>query len=476
MAQAESLREFCEPRAGLCGVRHSLAWAERTFGDANLGDARRTARLVEVADGVCARPAGRLTQVFHDPAQREGAFRLIENSAVCADEVARASHRATARSCSNEPFVFVPVDETSLSFTDVKGSKFGPTSNKNVVHRGMFAMSALAVNSEGTPLGTLALEYWLRPEARCPKWKQDRRAGHERQSHLWRRALQNAAKVMNAHAPDCRPWFQLDRGADCGDVLALAHQQSLFVTVRSAHNRAIEGRAKDYLRPRLKAQPVLARMTVNVPARKQQPARVANLQVRATRLRFRVAKAGKKRRSVWVEMWAVFVSEPQRRKNAIQWMLWTTFPVTSAENALKVVRGYSMRWRVEEFHRAWKSGHCDIESSQLRSPAAMQRWGAITAAVAARAEHLKLRSRTEPEAAALSELTQHEIDAAILLSETRKHKPGDAITLEQAVDLIARIGGYIGKASGGPPGTATISRGLDRVAAAAKVLALGRSG
>lgn len=456
-------------------MQKSLQWAQQTFGDADLGDARRVGRLLKVAAGVCARPAGRVTQVFQRSAQREGAFRFVENAAVDADEIARASHRATARRCAKESMVFVAVDQTSLSFADHAGTKFGRTGRSNAVHRGMFAMSALAVDSRGTTLGTTALEYWVRPAEHCPKWKQDKRPAHERESHLWRRALDSTMEVMRAQAPECTPWFQLDRGADFGDVLDLAHQESLLITVRSAHDRAIEGRTKGYLWQRMKSQSVLGQMSVAVPARAEPVARVARLNVRAQRLRFRVANAGKQRRSVWVEMWAVFVTEPARR-DGIEWMLWTTYPVHTFDDAIEVVRGYSMRWRIEEFHRAWKSGHCDIESSQLRSVDAVQRWGAITAAVAARAEHLKLRSRAEPQAPASSELTQHEIDAAILLSETKKHRPGDNITLEQAVDLIARVGGYIGKSSGGPPGTATITRGLDRIDGAAKVLEIQRSG
>jgi len=280
---------------------------------------------------------------------------------------------------------------------------------------------------------------------------------------------------MHAEAPSCTPWYQLDRGADFGDVLELAYERSLLVTVRSAHNRALEGRSKGYLWPRMKAQPVLGRMSVKVPARHGRPQRVAQLNIRAQRFRFRVAKAGKQRRTVWVEMSAVLVTEPKKR-DGIEWMLWTTYPTECFEDAVQVVRGYSMRWRIEEFHRAWKSSHCDIESSQLRSVDAMQRWGAITAAVAARAEYLKLRSRAEPDAPADSELSRNEIDAAILLSETKKYKHGDQVTLQEVVNLIAQIGGYIGKSSGGPPGTVTISRGLERVEVAAYVLAKMRSG
>src|SRR5690606_6509071 len=103
----------------------------------------------------------------------------------------------------------------------------------------------------------------------------------------------------------------------------------------------------------------------------------------------------------------------------ICWILLTTHPLESLADCLLVIRSYTCRWRVEEFHKAWKSGLCDVESSQLRSYAAIQRWASILAAVAARAERLKRLSRETPDVDALTEFSQDEIDATILYMETK---------------------------------------------------------
>jgi hypothetical protein len=161
----------------------------------------------------------------------------------------------------------------------------------------------------------------------------------------------------------------------------------------------------------------------------------------------------------------------------LEWWLLTTASVARLEDALEVVRNYTRRWRIEEFHRAWKSGVCNIEQSQLRSARAFQRWATIGAAVAARAERLKHLSRTHGELDAEQELSRAEIDAAIVLSRTKRYGVGAVITLEQAVALIAAIGGYTGKSSGGPPGVRVIQRGLEEVIVGARLLdALRRSG
>jgi hypothetical protein len=415
--------------------------------------------------------------VYPEGAQREGAFRLIENDEIDAAAIAAASHRSTARRCATLSIVYVGVDSTTLAVVDRQQKKFGRIGPINTIHRGMLVMSGLAVDSSGTTLGTTALEYWVRGEERCPRWGSDFRPAEQRESSLWRRAIASTLRVMREQSPNCTPWFQMDRGADFGDVLQLAHEQSLCVTVRASYDRAIESeRPYTTLWPRLQKEPVLGHMTVFLPARPERVARTARLSLRAKKLRFRVARAGRRKRSQWLEMTAVYVKEITQRRDAIEWMLWTTYPVNTVQDVVAVARGYTMRWRIEDFHRAWKRGGCDIESSQLRSVSALQRWGAITAAVAARAEHLKLLSRSEPERDAESELSRDEIDAAIILTKTKKHHIGDKLTLQQAVTLIAQCGGYIGKSSGGPPGTQTITRGLHDVMTAAAVLAATRSG
>ena len=90
--------------------------------------------------------------------------------------------------------------------------------------------------------------------------------------------------------------------------------------------------------------------------------------------------------------------------------------------------------------------------------------------MAARAERLKTASRSDPDVDAETELSRAEIDAAIIMYKATPYAVGDSLTLAQAVDIIARIGGYIGKSSGGPPGVKVIQRGIDRIQGAAEVL------
>ena len=100
----------------------SRRWAGMEFGDAQLGDKRRTRRLVEMTSQMLTNPAGKVTQVFRESAAREGAFRFLENADIAAAEIAAAARRAAARWCFGQPFVFIPIDGTSLNLTDEQHS------------------------------------------------------------------------------------------------------------------------------------------------------------------------------------------------------------------------------------------------------------------------------------------------------------------------------------------------------------------
>jgi hypothetical protein len=185
-------------------------------------------------------------------------------------------------------------------------------------------------------------------------------------------------------------------------------------------------------------------------------------------LLLRNKKNGKLMPTSFNVVWAREVNNVPPNEKPLDWMLFTNYPVDTLEQARQVIYGYSQRWRIEDFHRTWKSGHCDIESSQLRSQHALKKWATVMAAVAMRVERIKLLARTQPDLPASVELSPTEI-RALLLMKRKYAKRTEQITddmmptIAQATEWIARLGGYTGKSSGGPPGSITIGRGLEYV-------------
>src|SRR5205814_8348 len=127
--------------------------------------------------------------------------------------------------------------------------------------------------------------------------------------------------------------------------------------------------------------------------------RTAVMQVQVAAVELDLLDPASKRHAV-ANFWAVRAIEVgtvPAGQSAIEWLLLTTFPVETSEAAQQVIVGYSTRWRIEEFHKTWKSGGCRIEETQLRQADHIQRWATILASVAIRIVRLKYLSRNAPE-------------------------------------------------------------------------------
>jgi hypothetical protein len=167
-------------------------------------------------------------------------------------------------------------------------------------------------------------------------------------------------------------------------------------------------------------------------------------------------------------------------------MLLTNGPVATREEALAIVRSYQARWRIEEFHKTWKSSHCNVEATQLHTMHAATIFATMHASVAARAERLRHLARTAPDEPASVELTRSEREAIAVCAYQlanlpltpggrRQHKmvvPDPAtMTIGVAVQWIALQGGYTGSTpTRGPPGAIVIGRGLEDIIATAKTI------
>jgi hypothetical protein len=444
-------------------------WAEEEFGLLE-ADTRMVRRLVRVAERAAERPDGLVTRVFARSDEREGAFRLLENRRLSSAAVAGAAFDAAVSRCTNS-CVYVPIDGSSLKFTERTATReLGGIGAWKEHGRGLLVGTALAVASNGVPLGVCGQQWWVR---NAPS--KGRRKAHRSMEGETRHSvalLESVHARFRAMCPSAVPWYQLDRGYDVWPILQFACREHMRLTVRAIGTRHVFD-PKGIRRPLpriLEQAPVLGDYTVSVPARPNRPAREARMRIQVCTVSVPLA-VGKKRREL-VRLQAVLAKEiDYRGKDRLRWMLFTTVGVNSFEDAVAVIRGYTMRWRIEDFHRTWKKGLCNVEDSQLRSREALVKWATILATVAARANRLTLLARQVADhVPATDEFSRHEIDAIVLLREPKGFRVGNMPSLKQAIRWVADLGGYTGKSSGGPPGATVIGRGLADIAVLARGL------
>jgi Transposase DNA-binding len=455
-------------------------WAGQEFGGAGIADVRWGQRLVKMAAQAARSPAGRVSETFVRGDERQGAYGLLESKAVDAAAVGQAMFEATARRCAGEDFVFCPVDGTSLTLTDHGISKgFGPIGSRASGGRGLKVMNAMVLSSDGVPLGVSSQRWWTRPARKRAKHR-DQLGPDKKETRHWLEAMKQTREVMEKHAPDTRCWFQLDREGDAWPMLLEAGAGKHWFTIRSSWDRRVRspGGEKTQLRSLLANQPVRTTYVLQVKATAKRRARAATLVVRAATvtLDIRDKRDGKRFSCTLNVVQARELGTTPAGEKPLDWTLLTNRPIETTRNLTDVIFGYSMRWRIEELHRTWKSGACRVEETQLRSASAVIKWATILMAVAVRIERIKQLSRETPELPASEEFSPAEIKAVILLRFGKRGKaklvsPPQAPTIAQLTLWIAELGGYTGRtSSGGPPGSIVIARGLESVRAAAQAL------
>lgn len=466
---------------------HSVnRWSREEFRGVQLGDVRRQRRLIQMGASAARRPSGKVSVVFEHDAEREGAYDFLESLQVKPEAIAEGVFGATVDRARDVSRIFVAVDGSALTLTDIDGDKgFGPVGSGNRPVRGLRVMSAYAVDEEGVPLGLVDQAYWSRPEtakmtrAQTTARNRKRKFEDKETSHFVEAARRASGRLTPLGLPVC---IVIDREGDNRDILlglnALDH--TAFIVRSSWNRRTTVDDESLWLRDALEREPVLGTYSTELVRTGSRAARQAILEVRALPVELKFKYKSREKPSGKLSLTAVRVREITPGVAApLEWILYTNLPVTNATEARRIVDSYRARWRIEEFHRTWKSGACDVEDAQLRSVPAMVKWATILATVATRIERLKYLSRNKPELPATVELSALEIDA---LKIYRKDKLGkkspklpDIPTIADACRWIAELGGYMGLKSSGQPGSVTIARGLERLSYYAHALALFRA-
>lgn len=221
------------------------AWAQETFGAAELGDPRRTRRLVRVAAQVAADPQGSLPrEMGGDWAALKAAYRLVRADGVTHEAISRPVWQQTRQQVEQEPGVVLLVhDDTQVDYGYRRAiSGLGPIGNGT--HRGFLVHTVLALVPRGEServLGLLHQEAWVRHPAarRADGRKQSSRERRERprESEVWTRAVEQVGSP-----PQGQVWIHVgDRYADMFAFLQRCLQMGTFFLVRAAQNRRVLG-------------------------------------------------------------------------------------------------------------------------------------------------------------------------------------------------------------------------------------------
>ena len=455
----------------LDGSLEADCWAEREFGGAPLGDERLSRRLVQSATVQASSPMRSFPGAAKgDLAVVKGHYRLLDkpdDSAVTMDNILLPHREQTIRRMQAENTVLCIHDGTDLNYNgapECKGLGVIGTNQTGAKSRGLKLHSTLTVNEDGLPLGVLS----ARCSAPTTRPKPDENAPtneptpiEDNKTYDWVLAMRDCEDVA-AQMPHTRLVQVMDREADFFELFEQwrsgpARTQLL---VRAKHNRrtatghklfdvvrASERRAHLLLHvDRQSARPKKSKQK----ARPGRAERIATMALRYERVELRAPDNLGERTPIPVWVVHIVEDQPPVGVKPIEWFLLTTTEVSSTQQAESALGWYRLRWRIEDWHRVLKSG-CGIEELRNETAERIKRALGMYLVIAWRVMLMTLLGREVPDLPPEVLFTDIELEVLNAYVTTRRDlKPPKR--LGDAVRLVGRLGGHLGRKSDAPPG------------------------
>ena len=447
----------------MAGIVETEFWANETFGECELGDPRRTRRLMQVAQRILEHPAGSFPDQMPDWAELKAAYRLFDADEVTLHAVAMPHWQHTKSAASGKTLVIC--DTTELNFgSDREG--LGRTGNG--AGRGFLLHNALMVDGlSRAVVGVAGQAIHYRPKCKRAKQNSSQALKRKRESQVWGQVIDE----VGPPASDAQYVYVCDRGADNFEVFCHLLQQSSDWVVRAKHQRrnllmpAGETVSLPDLLPHMS---VLGTYELTLRARPKQSARVAQIEVSSTRVRMPVPH----HKSPWaksltpepIAMQLVQVREVNAPTDAepIEWLLWTSLPTDTFDQAWSVIEDYESRWLVEEYHKALKSG-CRVKMRQLQTASRLEPMVGLMSVVAVQLLQLKTITVADPSRAARTMVPQLWLKMLKAARGRRLRRVHD-MTVYDFYRELAKLGGFLGRRSDGEPGWITVWRGWEKLA------------
>lgn len=391
----------------------SERWVEAEFGAADLGHKDATQRLLRIAEAKARNPSAPYTECFAgDRYALKAYYRFIgQKRAKMGPEGILSGHRRqTIRRIKGHRRVLAVQDTSDLDFSERLHCNDLGDIGKNqtgAVSHGLKMHSVLPLSEAGLPLGVLGTNIYA--SHFDSEDKALNRPIEEKETYRWLRTIDELVEVSE-WAPETELIAVGDRESDMFELFDYRRRKArhIHLLVRARYDRCLEDEPRK-LFAHMESLPVMGEARIAVPRQREKkgkrsqpgrialPARQAKVQLRWGKVTISAPLTTQTRHLPPLELYAVLLTEidPPKDAKPLRWVLLTTVPIESRKQALRCVRWYTCRWRIEEWHRVLKSG-CRIEAHQHQSAAKLARAIAIDMVMAWRVMLLTLLGREAP--------------------------------------------------------------------------------
>ena len=449
-------------------------WLDKELAGCHLADERLNKRLRKVLAQVGSAMGQSIPFVCQDWANTRAAYRFFSNERVTEADILAGHFLSTRnRMVRHDGLVLMLHDTTEFTYQREKPEAIGITKSVNSgwdkagrlrSHTlcGIMMHSSLAVSVDGLPLGLAAAKFWTRGKfkgtaALKRKSNPTRVPIEQKESIRWLDNLRQSTQLVDDPG---RCVHIGDRESDIYELFCTAQGIGTHFLIRTCVDR-LAGDGGHTISNEMAEVMVNGLHQIDVKDSNGNQDR-ATLEIRYSKIRV-LPPIGKQKRYPALDLTVIHAAErdPPKSREKIEWKLITDLSVESPRDAIEKIDWYANRWKIEVFHKILKSG-CRAEQARLRTAQRLTNLIAVFCIVAWRIFWMTMLNRFNPDVSpdlALADIERVALDH--LVSDTDPSRPK---TLSYYLAKIARLGGYLARATDPPPGNMVMWRGMSRLA------------
>lgn len=433
----------------------AMNWANDIFGNADLGDQRRTQRLVRIASLMADSTERTMSENMGNEADNKAAHRFFSNGSFEYEDILQPVIEATIDKMVDRERVLLVQDTCHLNYDGKKATiglgHVGSTSDR--AFQGIMLHWALALSDVGEPLGVAHAKLWERkPDPRKKRLNAHQNKPIEaKESYKWIEAV----NALDGQIPDSTQaiWVS-DRESDIYEFIDEIMAKNQDFVIRANNDRVIAEK-ESLLKERARNAPIIGKERLKFSSKgkcheTEVLIRGCDVELLAQR-RKRGATSTNASSDRSINL--VHVSSPDLM---IEWLLLTSLPIETREECLDAIWIYKQRWHIESVHKALKSGF-QVEALTLGEADRLERAIAIMLPCAVRVYWMAHRQKYSPDSPATEILSSTECKILAL----KNKKPKNYVpTIKEAWLWIGWMGGFRGSKGSKPPGQITFWRGI----------------
>ena len=422
--------------------------AREDWKDINFGDKRLNYRATLIGKEFLKNPFVSPPKMMKSFKATKAFYRFMDSDKVSHEKLISAHVEKSQEKISEHKIILAIQDSMTISLNrnyEIEGL-YTVGGRKNNKAEGIIIHNTISV----VPYGEYGIIDGLLHQIIHKRKPKEERNKNNNDSVLWRESIESVdTKSKNTMIIDV-----MDRGGDILEVMSCSLKHNHEFIIRAKHNRCLNGKHGDHLFDFAKRLPIKGHTFLEVQGNKGRKKRKVKLNISFSKITLPSTTNEEDIQPINCSIIHVFETDCIDDQEPLEWFILTSIDIKTFDDALQIVKYYSFRWIIEEYHKCMKTGF-RLEQTQLKKIHRIENLLGFIAVSSVKLLQLRDIVRHNPEADAKEYVEKEDINIVRAYYKVEEKE----MTVDKFLRYIAQMGGFLNRKSDGNPGWQSIWEG-----------------